>query len=281
MNNKKQIKRIVFLVVSAIIQAFALTNFFQSGGLLSGGLTGIALIVNKLSEGAVPLTTVLLGLNIPLAALGYFNVGKKFTILSFLNVGLTSLFLTFMPGDIIVLNDILLNAIVGGVIMGLGVSLALEAGASTGGTDFIALYLSVKRQSSAGKYMLMLNGVIVSVSALLFGAEIAVYTLISIYVSAHVIDSIHVRYQRVTLSIITSYGDLIIDKLVTNGVHGVTKLPAVGGYTEQKRDFLYTVVSTYEMTDIKEMIFEIDKHAFVNVTSSQQVMGNFEASKYD
>lgn len=280
MNRKRLIKSIILVSISALIQAFALTNFFQTSGLLSSGLTGVALIVNKLSSGAIPLGAVLLTLNIPLALLAYFNVGRYFTILSFINVVLTSIFVSFMP-VFISLEDIMLNALAGGVISGLSVAIALEAGASTGGTDFVALYVSVKKQVSAGKYMMILNGIIVAASAYFFGVEIATYTLISVFVNGKVIDSIHVRYQRVTLAIITSKGQAVVDRLLANTIHGITILPAVGGYSQDEKSFIYTVVSTYEINQISDLVFDIDEHAFVNVTPSKEIIGNFEPSKYD
>jgi len=265
--------------LSAFISAFALVNFIQSAGLLSSGLTGIALILNRLNN-AIPLGPTLLVLNIPLAIMAYRNVGKYFTVLSFLNVFLTSVFISFIP-VVVHLDDIMLNAIVGGVVGGVGVALALEAGASTGGTDFVALYVSVKKQVSAGKYMMILAGVIILISAYFFGIEVAVYTMISVFVSTRVIDAIHVRYQRVTLAIITSKKDEVVQKLLDSSVHGITILPATGAYTKDKKAFLYTVVSTYEVNDIQDIVFGIDPHAFINVTTSKNIIGNYVGAKYD
>lgn len=278
--NKKIIKIVLYTILSAILQAFALVNFYQSSGLLSGGLTGIGLMVSNLTDGGFPLATFLLVANIPLAILAYFTVGKHFTIISFVNVVLSSFLLTIMP-NMIVLDELMLNAIVGGVLFGLGIALALEAGSSTGGTDFIALYLSVKKQKSAGQYMLWLNGIIILASSYFFDIEIAVYTIIATFVTSKVIDAIHVRYQRVTLAIITSYGDEVIEYLLKNQIHGVTILPAKGGYSKDDKNFIYTVVSTYEVKKIEDAIFDIDNKAFINVTSSKEIFGNFESVKYE
>ncbi|WP_423363158.1 YitT family protein [Mycoplasma sp. P36-A1] len=280
MNKKRLVKSLILLTLSSLIQAFALVNFYQSSGLLSSGLTGVALIVNKLSSGAIPLGGALLVMNIPLAILAYFNVGKYFTVLSFINVVITSIFLGIMP-SVVHLDDIMLNAIVGGICAGIGTGVALEAGASTGGTDFVALYMSVKKQVSAGKYMMILNGLIVLASAYFFNITIAVYTLISVFVSSKVIDAIHVRYNRVTLAIITGEGDKVIQTMLDNTIHGMTVLPAKGGYTKEDKNFIYTVVSTYEINLIRDMIFDIDPHAFINVTPSKEILGNFQPSKYD
>ncbi len=278
--SKKIIKIIVFTFISAVLQAFALNCFYITSGLLDGGLTGIGLIINYLSDGNFSLAIFLLIANIPLAILGYFNVGKYFTIITFVNVVLTSFLLAIIP-TIPLLNELMLNAIVGGLIYGIGIGLALEAGSSTGGTDFIALYLSVKKQKSAGQYMLWLNGAIILISAYFFDVEIAVYTIIATFVCSKVIDAIHVRYQRVTLAIITSYGSQVTDYLLENQIHGVTVLPAQGGYSKERKSFIYTVVSTYEVKKIQDAIFEIDEGAFINVTSSKEIFGSFDAVKYE
>jgi uncharacterized membrane-anchored protein YitT (DUF2179 family) len=280
LNRNKLIKSVIKIFISALISAFAIVNFVQGSGLLSSGLTGIALILNRLSNGVVPLGPTLLILNIPLAILAFKNVGKYFTVLSFLNVLLTSILLSIIPNTIH-LDDIMLNAIVGGVLSGLGVAIALEAGASTGGTDFVALFLSVKKQVSAGKYMMYLNGAIVLLSAIFFGVEIAVYTIIMVFVSTRVIDAIHVRYQRVTLAIITTKADEVIKEMIANSVHGITVMDARGAFTNEPKKFLYTVISTYEINEVKSIVIDIDPNAFINITSSKDIIGNFISAKYE
>jgi len=280
LSNKKKLKIAVLLVVSAFVQAFALVNFFENSGLLSGGVTGIGLILDNLTDGAIPLAIFLVVANIPLAFLSFTGVGKRFTVLSFVNIFLTSVFLMMLP-QMVFLQDILLNAIVGGVLYGLGIALALEAGASSGGTDFIALYMSVKKQTAAGNYMFLLEGSVILASAFIYNFEIAIYTLLSAFICAKVIDSIHIRYQRVTLAIITSKEDEVVQHLIDNEIHGVTILPAKGGYSKANKSFIYTVVSIYEVDRIQDVVFGIDENAFINVTSSKRVYGYFEPTKYD
>lgn len=276
----KILKIAIYTIISALLQAIALNCFYIPSGLLDGGLTGIGLIINYLSDGGFSLALFLLIANIPLAVLGYFNVGKYFTIITFVNVAFTSFLLAIIPTQGF-LNEIMLNSIVGGLILGIGVGLALEAGSSTGGTDFIALYLSIKKQKSAGQYMMLLNGIIILISAYFFDVQIAVYTIIATYVCSKVIDVIHVRYQRVTMAIITSHGDQVIDYLLEYQIHGITILPAKGGYSKEDKNFIYTVVSTYQVNQIQDSIFEIDQSAFINVTSSKEIYGSFDVVKYE
>lgn len=266
-------------VVSALIQAFALTNFFQAGGLLSGGVSGIALMLDKYTNGVLSLSLMLIVINIPLALLAYFNVGKNFTIFSTINVFLTSFFIQIMP----VFNfsgDILINSLCAGIFSGLSVGIALEAGLSGGGTDFVALFISTKKQVSAGKYMLILNGAIVLVGGIIFDPTVAAYTLIATYAMGKVVDSIHLRYQRVTLAIITTHGKEVNEYLTRESFHGVTIMDAVGGYSNQERKFIYIVVSTYQVKELKDGIFDIDANAFINVTKSVNIYGNFVSPKY-
>lgn len=277
---RRYLRTAFLIVLSALIQAFALYNFFEKSGLLSGGLTGIGLIITSLLKQPELLGAILLILNIPLAILSFFNIGKIFTMLSFINVFLTSTFLSIMP-MVIEFDDLMLNAIFGGVLMGLSIGIALEAGGSTGGTDFIAMFISVKLGASAGTLMLIINGLIVLLGGVLFGWEIAAYTLISVYATSRVVDIIHVRYQRVTLEIITSKGDEVRKALLDGGTHGVTSMEAKGGYSNKSKEFIYTVVSTFEMNGISDQIFEVDPEAFINVTKSVKVFGNFNVQKYN
>lgn len=277
--NPKNIRIAVLLVLSALIQAFALHNFFEKSGLLSGGLTGFGLIITAVLKQPELLGTILLVLNIPLAMLGFFNIGKIFTILSFVNVFLTSVFLSIVP-QVLDFDDLMLNAIFGGVLLGVAIGLALEAGASTGGTDFIAMFISVKLGASAGTLMLIINGIIVVLGGILFGWEIAAFTMISVYATSRVVDTIHVRYQRMTLAIITSKGDEIRKALLETGNHGITTMKAEGAYHKKSKEFIYTVVSTFEINDVRDKIFEIDPNAFVNVTKSVKLFGNFNVQKY-
>lgn len=279
-NVKKWIRVFVLIIISSVIQAFALVNFFEHSGLLSSGLTGIGLILAKLTNGAIPLAAFLFVANIPLAIFGFLKVGKKFAVLSFVNIAILSFLLTIMP-YVVKIDDILINAIIGGALAGVGIGLVLEAGASTGGTDFIALYLSVKKQASPGRYMLILNAIILLISAYFFDLRIATYTLIAVFVTSKVIDSIHVRYNRVTLSMITNKGDEITDYLLKNHEHGITIMDAVGGYSKEPRQFIYTVISAYEINDIKEATQEIDPNVFINITSSKDIIGSFVSFKYE
>lgn len=280
LTTKRLVITILVTILSALLQAFSLKNFFQAGGLLSGGIAGIALMVDMYTNGAISLSVMLLILNIPLVIISYFNVGKNFTIFSTINVFLTSFFLSIMP-TFGFSNDILINSLCAGIFSGLSVGVALEAGLSGGGTDFIALFISTKKQVSAGKYMLILNGAIVLIGGILFDPTVAAYTLIATYTMGKVVDAIHLRYQRVTLSIITTHGEEINDYLTKESLHGVTILDAVGGYSKQERKFIYIVVSTYQVKELKDGIFDIDPKAFINVTKSLDIYGNFVSPKYN
>ena len=171
--NKKLRFVITFLAVllSALLQTFVIESFVQTAGLLSGGFTGVAILIDRVAalfSGAISTSVALVALNLPVAFLCYRSISPRFTLFSCLQVILTSLFLKILTFPAI-FDDILLNAVFGGFLMGISVVLALKGNASTGGTDFIALYVSNKTGKSIWSYVFVFNACILCVFGFLFG----------------------------------------------------------------------------------------------------------------
>lgn len=171
--NKKLRFVITFLAVllSALLQTFVIESFVQTAGLLSGGFTGVAILIDRVAAlfgGAISTSVALVALNLPVAFLCYRSISPRFTLFSCLQVILTSLFLKILTFPAI-FDDILLNAVFGGFLMGISVVLALKGNASTGGTDFIALYVSNKTGKSIWSYVFVFNACILCVFGFLFG----------------------------------------------------------------------------------------------------------------
>lgn len=165
--NKKLRFVITFLAVllSALLQTFVIESFVQTAGLLSGGFTGVAILIDRVAAlfgGAISTSVALVALNLPVAFLCYRSISPRFTLFSCLQVILTSLFLKILTFPAI-FDDILLNAVFGGFLMGISVVLALKGNASTGGTDFIALYVSNKTGKSIWSYVFVFNACILCV----------------------------------------------------------------------------------------------------------------------
>lgn len=278
MKLKFHIKTSLLIIFSALLMSFSLNVFVDTGQLFPGGFTGITVIITRILEQKfaihIPFGILYILLNIYPTVLVYKQVGKWFTRYSMLHIVLVSLFTSIIP-HFAVTYDIFLIAIFGGVLSGMGASIALGAHASGGGTDFIALYISNKTHRSAWHYILYGNIVLLIIAGLLFGWEQALYSMIYQFVATQVINSMHNRYKLVALSMFTTIPDQVIDAILEHSRHGITKLWGEGGYSKDPRAMIYMVVSAYEEVEVIELARKIDPGIFINVTKIEKVHGNF------
>jgi len=265
------------VVISALLQTFVIQAFIGPAGLLSGGFTGIAILIDRVTSLVGFNISTSLGmiiLNIPVAWACSRSISRRFTFFSLLQVFLASLFLKifhFQP----IFEDDILNVIYGGVLYGFAIVLALRGNASTGGTDFIALYVSNKTGNSIWAHVFMGNVILLCIFGMIFGWDYAGYSILFQFVGTKVISTFHHRYERVTLQITTSKGPELARKYVKAFRHGISCVDAVGGYSGKKMYLLHTVVSSYEVEDIVALFHEVDEHIIVNMFRTQQFYGSF------
>lgn len=281
--NVRTLITLVCVVIAAFLQAYVLKVFIEPANLLSSGFTGVALLINKIT-GLVGFSfSVSLGmilLNIPVAILCYKSIGPRFTFFSLLEVVLASTFLNFIDFQPL-FDDILLNIVFGGFAYGLLTVLALKGNASTGGTDFIALYVSNQKGKSIWEYVFVFNTIILLIFGYMFGWEHAGYSILFQFISTRTIDSFYHRYERVTLQITTTHAQRLIDAYVAQYRHGISCVDAIGGYSHKKMNLLHTVVSSYEVQDIVDMMREIDPKIIVNVVKTENFFGGFYQAPID
>ena len=159
------------VLCSSLLQTFVIESFVHSAGLLSGGFTGVAILIDRAASlygGSISTSLALVALNLPVAVLCYRSISPRFTLFSLLQVGMTSLFLKYFSLPPI-FDDILLSAVFGGFLMGISIVLALKGNASTGGTDFIALDVSNKTGKSIWSYVFVFNACVLCIFGYLFG----------------------------------------------------------------------------------------------------------------
>ncbi|TGA97125.1 YitT family protein [Sporolactobacillus shoreae] len=277
----QEVKVLTIVVVGAVLNAAALNLFLIPARVLSGGVTGIAQLISALLEPTpFHLSTgiLLLLLNIPVAYAGWIKVGHRFTFYSLISVVATTLFMMLIPVRPLT-NDILLNAVFGGVVQATGVGLTLKFGASTGGMDIVAMILSRAKDRPIGFYMFALNAIIILSAGFFFGWRRALYTLLQLYVSIRVIDAIHTRYVKLTAWIVTGKAKEVQQAIYSRLNRGITKIPAKGGFTNQDKDVLMIVITRYELYDLKRVITEVDSRAFTNVVETTAVFGLFRKEK--
>ena len=274
----------VCVIVAAFLQAYVIQVFIQPADLLSSGFTGVALLIEKITSTYLGFSfSTSLGmilLNVPVAMICYKSISPKFTFFSLLEVFLASFFLRvihFSP----IFDDVLLNIAFGGFAYGLLTVVALRGNASTGGTDFIALYVSKKKGKAIWEYVFLFNTVILIIFGFMFGWEHAGYSILFQFISTRTIDSFYHRYERVTLQVTTTHAQKVINAYVQQYRHGISCVDAMGGYSQKPMNLLHTVVSSYEVQDIIDLMREVDPKVIVNVLKTENFFGGFYQAPID
>ena len=198
----------------------------------------------------------------------------RFTFYSMMQVFLASFFLKIFHFEPL-FNDALLDVVFGGFLYGIAIAIALRGNASTGGTDFIALYVSNKTGRSIWEYVFAGNVVILCIFGFMFGWLYAGYSILFQFVSTKAISAFHHRYERVTLQVTTTQAEPVIQAYVDQYRHGISCVDAVGGYSHKKMYLLHTVVSSYEVNDIVHLMREVDPHVIVNMIKTENFYGGF------
>lgn len=271
-------KRIAVVILGSLFVAISLNFFLINANVYASGFAGAAQLVSSVLTDHLNITIstgiLLLIFNIPVFILGWFKVGKGFTIYSIVSVAFATLFLEILPVRSMS-NDILLNAVFGGVLGGIGVGISLKLGASTGGMDIVAMILSRMQDKPIGSYFLVLNGIIIAFAGILYEPENALYTIVALYVSTAVIDAIHTRHEKVTAMIITRQADELQQAIHQQMVRGITIIPAKGAYSKEDKNMLYVVITRYELYDLERIINETDPKAFTNIVQTVGIFGFF------
>lgn len=268
----------VSVLLAGFMQAAIIQVFMNPINLLSSGFTGVAILVEKITSMflgfSFPVSIGMLALNIPVAIFCSKHISKRFTFFSLLQVFFASFFLKVLNFRSL-FEDVLLNVIFGGFLYGIMTVIALKGNASTGGTDFIALYISNKRGKSIWSYVFVFNAILITVFGFMFGWEYAGYSILFQFVSTKTIDSFYHRYERMTMQITTTKPDEVIRAYVSEYRHGLSRVDGIGGYSGKQISLLHTVVSSYEIQDIAKLMRKADPHAIINTFKSEDFYGGF------
>ena len=277
-NPKEDVKRIIVVCLASVIMALNIKSFVRTGGLYPGGATGITLLIQRVAEMffhvELPYTLINVALNAFPVYIGFRFIGKKFTMYSCLMIVLTSVLTDFIPGYVIT-YDTLLISIFGGLINGAVISLCLMVNATTGGTDFIAIFLSDKKGIDSWNMVLGLNVVILAAAGILFGWDRALYSIIFQFTSTQTIQMLHQRYKKHTLFIVTRHPDLVYHEISQLTHHSATRFEGNGCYTGEGTSLLYSVVSRDEAKLLVKKVHETDPSAFVNLIKTDYINGRF------
>lgn len=277
-DTKEDGKRILVICLASALMALNIKTFVRTGGLYPGGATGLTILIQHISQAflgvELPYTLVNLLLNAFPIYIGFRYIGKKFTWYSCLMIFLTGILTDLIPGYVIT-YDTLLISIFGGIINGTVISMCLMMNATTGGTDFISIYLSEKRGMDSWNLVFALNVVILSAAGLLFGWDKALYSIIFQYASTQVLHTLYKKYQQQTMFIVTNHPREVCDAIARVSHHGATVLEGEGSYEHCERNVVYSVVSSAEGRKVIHAVREVDQKAFINVVKTQQLSGQF------
>lgn len=266
------IRRIFFVLLGSLLSAISINGFLIPHHLLSGGVSGIGILLNYTTGISVSLAIIIL--NIPIFIIGYKLVNKKFIVISLIGTVSLSLFLYLTEGLGMIVDEILLASIFGGVLTGLGAGIIFSNRGSTGGMDIIAVILRKYYSINIGNTLLMINALIVLVSSFIFGVKLALYTLISIYVNALVVDKLQEGLDRKkAILVITNKYEKVKASIIDEIHRGVTLLEGQGGYTQESKKVILCMVTPFQLAKIRETILDIDEYAFIIVLNASEVLG--------
>ncbi len=302
-----QTKGLFFAILSAFVFAFGFTSFITPGSdsiflfkIVTGGISGLSQNIAKIfSMVGIELSDNLIealgytAFNIPLLIFAFFKIGKRFSIMTAINVMLTSAFISLLPrwgvsgaiaNHALILNNPVARLLFGAACTGIASGLAFKGEISCGGIDIITYFFSLRKSTSVGKYSIIANGIIVTLySSLIIIDEPANYqtAIISLFYSGFyilianlVIDSINLRNKKIQIQFI-SKNENLSKALMSHFPHGATIQKAQGAYTHTDMQIVWMVVSSFELKSAVELARRVDPHVFISVTSLVQVYGNF------
>ena len=273
--------RYSIILAGMIISSIGINGFIRPAHLLSGGVTGLATMLNYITNINVGLLTFLI--NIPIFILGFMYLERDFCITSLINMVLFSVILGITQdiGSYIQVDDILLQSVFGGILAGIGSGLVFRTKSSLGGTDIIAAILKIKKNIQVKDTTLGINILIVLVSGMLFGIELALYTLIEMFLSASSMNLVKdAMNSQKSVMVISRESESIAKDIMTIVHRGVTFLEAEGAYTKEKKRIIYCIVSSNEIPKIKEIALNYDKKSFISVNDVTEVKGRGFKEKY-
>lgn len=262
----------LMLTVGSIIGAFALETILIPNTILDGGVTGISIIISKLTS--IPLSILVLILNIPFVYIGYKNMGKGFLMRAIYSMVLFSLSLSYFAYFDTLIDTILLATVYGGALLGLGVGLVIHAGGCVDGTESVALVISKKTSLSVGQVVLIFNLIIYFVAGFIFGIDRALYSLLTYFITYKVIDLVSEGFEQAKAAlIVTEKGTDMAEEIYKKLGRTVTKLKGKGLISGEK-EVLYCVLTRIEVFELKRICENLDQSSFISILEVSEIIGD-------
>lgn len=283
--NKLRFKNFLMLTIAGIINAFGITFFLMPVKLYDSGISGTSMLLDRLTPDFLNLSIFLIILNIPLFLFGLKKQGLNFTIYAIYSVSIYSLFAWLitdvLPIDVSIMSplagsDLLLCAIFGGIISGIGSGITIRYGGALDGIEVLAVIFAKNIGLTVGTFVMIYNVILYVITGILFGSWILpLYSIIAYGAALKTIDFIVDGLDRAKCAmIITEHPKEISDMLCETFGSGVTKIAAQGGYSNKEKTMIYFVVNRYQVVRMKELVHEIDHDAYITISEVADVFSN-------
>jgi uncharacterized membrane-anchored protein YitT (DUF2179 family) len=275
-------KRIFLVVLGALLMSLNFKTLCVAAGIIPGGFSGLTFLISEIAKKffniQLPFSIIYYILNAIPVYISFRFIGKWFTIYSCLMVFLTGIFTDLIPESFVHylnLHDFLLCAVFGGIVSAAATTLCLMADATSGGTDFIAIFFAERRGKDAWSIIFAANCVMLIIAAVLFSPEKALYSILYQFTTTMGLNSMYTGYQKKTLLIITDKYEDVYNLIKKKTNHDATLFTGIGMYKKTERALLYSVVSSQEVSALFTEIKKIDEQAFINVLKTDMLGGRF------
>ena len=269
---KELTTNLVFNTLGAFLAAFALECFLVPNQIIDGGIVGISIMASYISK--INLGIFLVVLNLPFLFLAWREFGKKFIFLALYSVSALAIFVNIVHHIPVITKDLLLSALFGGGILGIGVGIVLKNNACMDGTEILAMKISQKYPYSVGEIIMFINIFIFACAGFLYGWEQAMYSTLTYLIAYRAIDTIvQGLSEEKSIRIISDKGQELGQAIIEKLDKTVTYIQAQGGYSKAQKTMVYCIVPRIELYKLKELVISIDENAFLSIENVHEVYG--------
>ena len=259
------------LTIGCVLAAFSLDTLLIPNTILDGGVTGISIILSKLTK--IPISIFILTINIPFIFVGFKRLGTTFLKRTIFSMILFAIFLVCFESLEPLTNEMLLATVFGGAILGIGVGLIIKFGGCIDGTESVAIVLNKKINLSVGQIILFFNLIIYSVAGMIFGLDRALYSILTYFITYKIIDMVSTGLDQTKAAlIITDKGSDISKEIYNKLGRTVTTIKGKGLISGEK-EVIYCVLTRIEIFELKKIVTDMDKSAFISINDVSEIIG--------
>lgn len=270
--NIRSICDLLLLTIGTIISSYALEAFLIHNTILDGGVTGISIIISKISS--IPLSFLVLILNIPFFYIGFKNLGKNFLLRSIYCMILFAVSLSFFELLVPATEEMLLATVFGGILLGVGVGIVIRSGGCLDGTESVAIVISKNTNLSVGQIVLIFNLIIYTIAGFIFGFDRAMYSLLTYFITYKVIDFISEGLEQAKAALIITEQGTNLSKEIYKRLGRTTTTLRGKGLISGQKEVLYCVLTRIEIYELKRIVDEMDESAFITILDVSDIIGN-------